>query len=99
MRKKFIRLTLIPTERARYILERIGYINSNGKMRGVYGQLNEFISGLIERSFKGQDILEVEFPRQQIAQKNKQIENINKEIAVLATQIQQIRKAKHLNIN
>lgn len=77
--------------KSRYILESIGFLDKIGRVQSTHGSLSEFINSLIIQPFEGKDILEVEFPRHQMIEKQKQIDQLRKEIANLGLSVQKIK--------
>ena len=57
-RIKTIRLSLIPTDKTRFILEKLGFINKFGKTIGEYGRIQEFFNDCVERIFKDNESIE-----------------------------------------
>jgi len=88
--KKKLILNFRPSPKARFLLEKFGYISKRGNVICRHGALTDFINNVIVNSFENKAILEIEFPRFQIANKRKQIEFLRREIANLALQIQEV---------
>ena len=61
MKKKNVVLSLIPSEKTRHILYRLGYINANGKTISERGLFQVFLNECIESRFRYHEAMEMDW--------------------------------------
>lgn len=95
MKQKKVTISLPLKDKARFILWRLGYLDHNGKARGEHGTLTDYLNKLIINPFLNKD-LETEWLKQQIIEKQKQVDNLRKDMVELAGKIERIKSIKNI---
>lgn len=92
MRKKDVILNFRPSSKTRFILERLGFINKNGRVVAEHGGLSEFINLRINTYFSSStDQIETEWRKHLMQEKYNKIEKLKEEVAELGKQIVDIK--------